>query len=299
MALKRIPQYETRSEAQLREHYRIEKILADRLRHSSREERRRNELYLQVYDELFRKVPHHPQLTEKTNPEYRQREIARQERILEPYFNPQGAFLELGPGDCLLSLAVCPKMKKVFAVDVSREITRHSGTPDNFELIFSDGASVPVPAESVSLAYSNQLMEHCHPEDAQEQLKNLFASLAPGGRYLCVTPHRFSGPHDISRYFDDVATGFHLQEYTNRELNQLFREVGFDKIEALIGLKGIILRVPVWLVIAFEDMLAFLPMRWRRSISQHFPLRQILGIRLLATKKRSREFRFTRRTPKR
>src|SRR6266436_5126674 len=49
---------ELRSEAQLREHYLIERELADRLRCAGPAERRT--LYPLVYDELFRRVPAHP-----------------------------------------------------------------------------------------------------------------------------------------------------------------------------------------------------------------------------------------------
>jgi hypothetical protein len=31
-------------------------------------------------------------------------------------------------------------------------------------------------------------MEHLHPEDAFEQLRNIIRALAPGGRYVCITP---------------------------------------------------------------------------------------------------------------
>ena len=65
-----------------------------------------------------------------------------------------------------------------------------------------------------------------------EQLRNLFAAIAPGGSYFCVTPSRLNGPHDVSKYFDTVARGFHLKEYTVTELEQLFRGVGFKRIQA-------------------------------------------------------------------
>ena len=50
-----------RTPEQLRHHYEVERELADRLRSASREERK--QLYAGVYDELFRRVPDHPQLT--------------------------------------------------------------------------------------------------------------------------------------------------------------------------------------------------------------------------------------------
>ncbi len=52
---------------QLREHYKIEKGLATRLRNASREERLH--LYSFLYDELYRLVPFHPQLIRKRSPE--------------------------------------------------------------------------------------------------------------------------------------------------------------------------------------------------------------------------------------
>ena len=71
-------------------------------------------------------------------------------------------------------------------------------------------------------------MEHLHPDDAVDQLKNIYNALVNGGKYICITPNRLTGPHDISKYFDNVATGFHLKEYTVTELSGLFREVGFS-----------------------------------------------------------------------
>lgn len=58
-----ITEKDTRTFEQLKEHYEIEKALADRLRSAGKEERKR--LYLVVYDELFKRVPEHPQLIQK------------------------------------------------------------------------------------------------------------------------------------------------------------------------------------------------------------------------------------------
>ncbi len=55
LSLRRV---DNRPPAMLRQHYEVEKELADRLRHATREERRI--LYGTVYDELYQRVPHHP-----------------------------------------------------------------------------------------------------------------------------------------------------------------------------------------------------------------------------------------------
>src|SRR5690606_33686531 len=149
-----------RSPEQIREHYEIEKQLAARLSHSTPEARKT--LYTSVYDELFQRVPHHPQLNTKASPDYQATKSAREVRKLKPFLHGDTVFMEIGPGDCALSLAVAPQVRQVYALDVSQEITKDLLTPDNFELILSDGSTVPLPPASVNVAYSNQLMEHLH-----------------------------------------------------------------------------------------------------------------------------------------
>ena len=132
--------------------------------------------------------------------------------------------LEIGAGDCALSLALAAHARQVYAVEVSREIAHTEDAPENFELLITDGRSIPVEPNSVDVAYSNQLMEHLHPDDALEQLNGILSALRPGGKYICFTPNRLLGPSDISQYFEDeVASGFHLREYSNRELRDLFK----------------------------------------------------------------------------
>ena len=230
----RRPARNGRTPEQVRQHYEVEKELAARLRMSSATERR--QLYGEVYDELFRRVPDHPQLARKGSSRVRER-VASAMAILRLFLRPDTTFLEIGAGDCAVSFEICAHAKKVFAVDVSELISHTASRPGNFQLILSDGTDIPVPPASVDVAYSNQLMEHLHPDDARLQLENLVRALVPGGVYVVATPHRYSGPHDISRLFDDVATGFHLKEYTFGELSQLLHEVGFSKTEALVGFR--------------------------------------------------------------
>ncbi len=272
---------ELRSPALLREHYEVEKELADRLRHATREERR--SLYGAVYDELYRRVPHHPQLTRKSSAELTQAALAPQFRLLRPHLRPETTLLELGPGDCSLSMAVAPLVRQVYGLDVSENITQRLTLPANFKLILSDGTSVPLPPDTVDVAFSNQLMEHLHPDDASEQLAGIWRALRPGGLYICITPNRLSGPHDISQHFDAVATGFHLKEYTVGELTSLFRAVGFRRVEALVGHRGKVVRVPVAPVIAAESVLGLTPPKVRRKLGRTVG-RVFLGVRLLATK---------------
>jgi SAM-dependent methyltransferase len=275
------PKHERRSAAQLKEQYEIEKSLAAQLRNASRADRR--ELYSSAYDELFRRVPHHSQLTKKASVEERNLQVAGQLRFLDPFLTPESTFLEIGAGDCALSLAASKRVQQVYAVDVSEQITHTEQMPRNFSLILTDGTSIPVPRCSVDVAYSNQLMEHLHPDDALEQLTNIFGVLKPGGRYICLTPNRLTGPHDVSRYFDRQATGFHLREYTFRELVKLMRRVGFEKTSNLFRISGRAMRVPM-LMGAAETAMSLCPSRLRGALADNPKVRTLLEIRILAVK---------------
>src|SRR2546425_9014273 len=146
------------------------------------------------------------------------------------FFQKKDTFFgEMGAGDCSFSFEGVVFKKGVCAVVVCEKITKNARPPLNFRLILSDGCSIPLPRASVNVCYSNQLMEHLHPDDALEQLENIVKVLVPGGVYICITPNRLTGPHDISRHFDAVATGFHLREYTRTELRDLFKAAGFSR----------------------------------------------------------------------
>ena len=266
----KIPNKESRTIDQIQEHYIIEKELAYRIQNSTKEQRQH--LYTEVYDELFRKVPHHPQLTRKASPEATAWIVSQRMQLLQRFLTPETVYLEVGPGDCSLARTISNQVKKVYAVDVSTEITKHISFPENFELTLSDGCSIPVPENSVDVAYSHQLMEHLHPDDALEQLQNIYRALKPGGIYICITPNRLSGPHDVSRYFDEVATGFHLKEYTVTELNNLFHAVGFSHVSWVKSTSKMHLGIPLFFGTIYplkfsEMLLEKLPYASRQKIA--------------------------------
>jgi SAM-dependent methyltransferase len=273
---------ETRDLEQLRDHYEVEKELADRLRNASRQERLT--LYGAVYDELFQRVPSHPQRTRHADLTATEEAVAGQLEVLAPFLDREATFLEVGAGDCALSAAVAGHVKKVDAVDVSEEITRNLTLPDNVELHLSDGTSIPVPPQSVDICYSNQLMEHLHPDDAFEQARNIYDCLKAGGVYVCVTPNRVTGPHDISMFFDAEATGFHLKEYTIGELRRLFSRVGFSSVTVLVGGRGHYRRIRPLPAEIFERLVAMLPTRPKRALVHRFHANFVLGIRVVAAK---------------
>lgn len=280
--LRRMSASETRTVEQIREHYLVEKELAARLKSASRTER--GTLYASVYEELFKRVPHHHQLQRKVTPAEQEQRIANQLTLLRPWLTPHTTFLEIGAGDCSLSFAVAQLVTHAYAVDVSETITRSSNTPSNFTLLLSKGADIPVPDGRITLAYSNQLMEHLHPDDALDQLADIHRSLAVGGTYICVTPNRLTGPHDVSKYFEDTASGFHLKEYTSRELIKIFERAGFRSAkQCFVTRKGPII-LPNGVTSACERTFESLPVSIRGRSWRKTPVAKLLELRIIARK---------------
>lgn len=133
---------ESRTMDRLKEHYEIEKDLANRLKNSSAEER--TYLYTELYNELYRMTPDHPQLTRKGDVAASSRAVSSQISLLRPFITKEVTFLEIGPGDCNLSFEVAKHVSRVVAIDVSEEITKSEFRPSNFELVISDGSSIDV-----------------------------------------------------------------------------------------------------------------------------------------------------------
>lgn len=275
MLINKILKVKKRTAKQIQNHYEIEKDLARRLKNASKEERKH--LYSTLYDELYQRVPDHPQLKIKADNTEKRKAVEKQMSLLFRYLDKNSIFLELGPGDCQLSFEVAKYVKKVYAIDVSNTITMNPYLPKNFKLLISDGSSVEIPPNIIGIAYSNHLMEHLHPEDAIDQLKGIYNAIIPGGIYICITPHRFTGPHDISKYFDNVATGFHLKEYTNKELYQLFKFIGFSKIDIFIGANGIYVKIPINFIILIEKFIEKFSYNLRKIISKGL----IFGFRII------------------
>ena len=259
-------------------HYTIERELAARLRAAPANERAR--VYGEVYDELFRRVPDHPQLA--IDPAQRDREVRQKLRFVSRFLDHRSCLMEIGAGDCAFSLRAAPAIRRGIVVDVSQVIVSAAQEMPNLEVVISDGTSLPVEPSSVDVAYSDQLMEHLHPDDALLQLTNVVRAVKPGGVYICITPNRVSGPHDVSRDFDKVATGFHLREYTGREIRKMFLSAGFTQIDFYAGGHGRYVRIPTALALSAEMVFERLPVVVRRRKISALAAHVLLGLNIVA-----------------
>ncbi len=217
----------TRTREQERHHYEVERELAARLRQATREERAA--LYPLLYGELFARVPDHPRLTRQASEEELERNIASQMRLLKEWLTPETTLVEIAPGSGGLAARAAQSAKRVIGVDISDQRSSRIHFPANYEHVVFDGVNLALPDGIADVAFSYQFLEHLPPDDIDPHFATVRRLLKPGGVYVFDTPHRYSGPHDISRDFSDTLDCFHFQEWTHREMRVLLKRHGFRK----------------------------------------------------------------------
>lgn len=265
-----------RSVEQVWNHYQVESRLARDLMAADREGRQH--IFATMYDELFAAVPDHPRLTRRVGAA--QTDTANRSKLaaLRPWLRKDAVLMEFAPGDGEFAAYVAPHVKEVVGVDISDQRRPGRQWPTNFRHVVYDGFNLPqVQPESIDLVFSDQLLEHLHPEDAQSHLELVLRCLRPGGRYVIRTPHAVTGPWDVSRFFCDRPEGFHLKEWTFRELRDALLATGYRSVETAWNAKEIVLRVPGSLMAAEESILGGLARRLPSTVARAmFPT--VLGV---------------------
>ena len=264
---------------QLHHHYLLEKSIAEKLKIANREERKL--IYATMYDELFKEVPDHPRLTRRENEQQTQAANKEKLALVREFLNPSVVFAEFAPGDCRFALEVAKYVKTAYAIDISDQRSENSPTPNNFTLIVYDGYQLNgIPENSVNLMFSDQFIEHLHPEDTRAHFDLAYHILKPGGKYIVRTPHAITGPHDISKYFSYEPEGFHLKEWTYIEFKKLLKELNFSHFSAIWQLRGLRVRLPFFFFEISDRVLNLLPRKFKRFFGRYL----VPTVCLVATK---------------
>src|SRR3954463_7402853 len=214
-----------------------------------------------AYEELFTQFRDH-QVFQIDDAEDR-RLGEKNAAIIAPLVRRGDRVLEVGCGRGHVLKSIQEAGCEVFGIDPSSdmvELARAHGVPASVgtadALDFAD--------RTIDLVFSQQVVEHLHPEDVPLHLAEAFRVLKPGGLLVVETPNRRTGPQDISRGFSRVAEGLHLKEWTFGELAAAMRAAGFRDVRGLLIPQFLArrsrqlhrLRVPVW-VKQIEDLLLF------------------------------------------
>ena len=253
---------------QVRNHYEVEKTIAARLKKATMEERKI--IYQKMYDELFKKVPDHPRLTRRKDKKLTLVANKSKLNLVNRFINKSTVFAEFGAGDCRFATSICRSVRFVYGIDISDQTGQLDNIPDNFELIIYDGYNLEMQEGSADVVFSDQLIEHFHPEDTEfhfELVKNI---LKKKGIYIFRTQHRFSGPHDISRYFSDVAEGFHLKEWTYGEIAKILKKLKYSSSRCYWSAKGVHIQMPPIYFYFVEKTLKRFPSKYRRILARYF-----------------------------
>lgn len=267
----------------------LEFSYAEKLRAATAEERKI--LYRQAYSDVSAlRVAHF----KSDRPE--DRTAGTSERMVQTIarcVSRDDRVLEIGCGRGYTCLKLAPFVARMTGIEVStgsaqeaRQVLDHAGL-NNVEIkqVSATELTEAFARQSFTLCLSIDVIEHLHPVDAQEHLRQAYELLVPGGRYMFAMPNRLNGPHDITRTVFPTARyakGFHLNEATYREMVAVCRKVGFRKFRIwyrlrLPGCRPMTALLPGVFGVVFERLYQWTPL----PIGL---LDQLIAIRLLAYK---------------
>jgi hypothetical protein len=267
-----------RSYEQIMNHYLVEKSIANRLKESNREERKL--ILSTMYEELFRKVPDHSRLTRRNSEQLTAMANKDKLSIIHKLLDNSDVYIEFAPGDCKFAFEVAKHVKNVYGIDISDQRSNPTdNVPENFKLIIYDGYDLnEIESNSIDIVFSDQLIEHLHPEDTKLHFELVHRILKIGGKYVFRTPHSFTGPHDISGYFCDEPECFHLKEWTYIEIKTLLMDLKYSDFRTQWFRKGIGLRLPYNYFALCEKFLSIFPKRYMNNKVSRFLFPSLCGI---------------------
>ncbi len=153
-------------------------------------------------------------------------EEVRQAALQRGYLRPDMAAADIGGGTGFISSGLAPLVQKVHLVDGSNamiEVARKNLREfDNIEYHLADGLSIPLPDDSIDVAFANMTLHHC--PDPLAAIREWARLLRPGGR-LIITDQDL---HDHAWLMEEMADEW--PGFQRSQLRQWFQEAGLVNI---------------------------------------------------------------------
>jgi SAM-dependent methyltransferase len=228
-------------------HWEQERAFAQRIREAPRGSPARAEAFRQGYDTvtaiLGRRFGSHDGLQMGHNPRYARLVLRLLRRIVRrgstAGSSPAGRFFEIGYGCGAMLQAVAAAGHGVAGIEVSTHMQQQARqrlpAGKDAGLLLGDFLTHPLEGPHVryDLVYWNDVFEHLPVDEAPDYLRRIHQLLVPGGALVTITPNWHARPGDVTwdhKPPRSEAEGFHLKEYTLREMTRLLRAAGFRRV---------------------------------------------------------------------
>lgn len=235
-----------------------------------------------ILEEISRRQNHAQSLSMGMDHRYTSFVLEQLSRLSQSGLN--GGIFELGFGSGILLSAAAAQGHRVGGLEVASQLFESARLklPNQYHdnLWLGDFQSMHINAHrgSYSLVYWNDVFEHIPVDEIVDYLERIHELLAPGGKLITITPNWHMRPSDVTDMFmppRSDAIGFHLKEYTLREVRDLLYQVGFARVHSpsLISRKRIYMSE--WydltgLKVACEPLLEKLPYQWAVQACRRF-----------------------------
>ena len=144
---------------------------------------------------------------------------------------------DLGCGSGHLLVALAKEGYNVYGIDVSEasvaEARRDLNPFARSDHVEHGDVLDYDPLTKFDVIVMDNVIEHLVPDETPDILAKCYEMLDREGYLVVLTPHSFSGPHDISKYFVPFgakAEGFHLKEFSFTDMNQSLMHAGFQEV---------------------------------------------------------------------
>jgi 2-polyprenyl-3-methyl-5-hydroxy-6-metoxy-1,4-benzoquinol methylase len=213
-------------------HYEVEKDYASRIVLSPKGSEERKKLIEEAYSRVIGDI------IERYDPEGGETHYTKVVVSIVHRLVPEGgSVFDLGCGSGNLISTLIRRGYEAKGIDISRDCIRRARErlrPLSSENCVEQADILDYETEdSFDCIVMDNVIEHLVPDSVQDVLTKCLGILNPTGYIIIWTPHRFSGPHDISKHFLPVgakAEGFHLREFSFTEIEEELKEAGFRQV---------------------------------------------------------------------